>query len=288
MAATSSETGGGRMKVIVATPVYGETISTGTHVSIIDAIRFFAREFPHIGFTTHVLSTSFFPMARNVLSSLFLGEADATHILFVDPDMSFSPELVAKMLAFGKPVVGAIYPDKAVDFDAFRRAMKTSSNTLHGQLQSIRYVYDGDAIVGRRGPDGKKEVEVVDGFVRVTQAGTGLLLIAREVFETIRERLPEMWIAQPKEWLRKMGLAEGMGYIQCFDMVPGDDGSHTGSDVAFSDRWVKGCGGEIWSCVDEAIIRIGGQNYVGHYLTHLQANCGDTRVIDVSSTRTSG
>lgn len=274
------------MKVIIATPVYGETISTGCHVSILDAIRFFAREFPHIGFTTHVLSTSFFPMARNVLASIFLSDHDATHILFVDPDMSFSPELVAKMLAFGKPVVGAIYPEKAADFEAFRRAMQRSPNTLHGQLQSVRYVFDGDAIVGRMAKDGKKEIDVVDGFVRVTRAGTGLMLIAREVFETMATRMPELWIPEPKEWLRKMGLAEGVGYIQCFDMVPGDDGSHTGSDVAFSDRWVKGCGGEIWSCVDEAIIRVGAQNYVGHFLTHVQANCGDTRVIVSSSSQT--
>lgn len=276
------------MKVIIATPVYGETISTGCHVSILDTIRFFAREFPHIGFTTHVLSTSFFPMARNVLSSIFLSEADATHILFVDPDMSFAPELVAKMLAFGKPVVGAIYPEKAIDFEAFRRAMKRSPNTLHGQLQSVRYVYDGDAIVGRTGKDGKKEIEVVDGFVRVTRVGTGLLLVAREAFETLKARMPELWIPEPKDWLKKMGLADGVGYIQCFDMVPGEDGSHTGSDVAFSDRWVKGCGGEIWACVDEAIIRIGAQNYVGHFLTHVQANCGDTRVIEASSSATRG
>ncbi|NLH83287.1 MAG: hypothetical protein GX458_20975, partial [Phyllobacteriaceae bacterium] len=228
------------MKVIIATPVYGETISTGCHVSVLDAIRFFAREFPHIGFTTHVLSTSFFPMARNVLASLFLAESDATHLLFVDPDMSFSPELVAKMLAFGKPVVGAIYPDKGVDFEAFRTAMQRSTNALQGQLQSVRYVYDGDAIVGRKGKDGKTEIDVVDGFVRVTRAGTGLLLIAREAFETIQTKMPEMWIPEPKEWLRKMGLGEGSGYIQCFDMVPGEDGSHTGSDIAFSDRWVKG------------------------------------------------
>ncbi len=274
------------MKVIIATPVYGETISTGCHVSILDAIRFFAREFPHIGFTTHVLSTSFFPMARNVLASIFLSDRDATHILFVDPDMSFSPELVAKMLAFGKPVVGAIYPEKAADFEAFRRAMQRSPNTLHGQLQSVRYVFDGDAIVGRKAKDGKKEIEVVDGFVQVTRAGTGLMLIAREALETMAARMPELWIAEPKEWLRKMGLAEGVGYIQCFDMVPGDDGSHTGSDVAFSDRWVKGCGGEIWSCVDEAIIRVGAQNYVGHFLTHVQANCGDTRVIVATSSQT--
>ena len=271
------------MKVIIATPVYGDTISTGCHVSILDAIRFFAREFPHIVFTTHVLSTSFFPMARNVLTSNFLADTSATHILFVDPDMSFSPELVAKMLAFGKPVVGVVYPEKAADFEAFRAAIRRSPNTLQAQMQSVRYVFDGDAIVGRTAKDGKKEIEVVDGFVRVTRAGTGMLLVAREAFDRMRERMPELWVAEPQDWLVKMGLAAGAGYLQCFDMVPGDDGSHTGSDVAFSDRWVKGCGGEIWSCVDEAIIRLGAQNYVGHFLTHVQANCDDMRVIAVST-----
>lgn len=271
------------MKVIIATPVYGDTISTGCHVSILDTIRFFGREFPHIDFTTHVLSTSFFPMARNVLTSNFLADPDATHVLFVDPDMSFSPELVAKMLAFGKPVVGVIYPEKASDFEAFRAAMQRSPNVLQAQMQSVRYVFDGDAIVGRRGADGKREIEVVDGFVRVTRAGTGLLLVAREAFETMKVAMPELWVSQPQSWLNTMGLGKGSGYMQCFDMVPGKDGSHTGSDVAFSDRWVKGCRGEIWSCVDEAIIRLGAQNYVGHFLTHVQANCDDMRVIHAST-----
>lgn len=271
------------MRVTIATPVYGETMSTGCHISIIDTLRFFGREFPHIGFSTRVLSTSFFPTARNVLASNFLADPTATHLLFVDSDMSFSPELVAKMLAFGKPVVGAIYPEKPADFDAFRRSIGRTSSPLHAQMAAVSYVYGGDAILGREGRDGKREIEVIDGFVRVRRAGTGIVMIAREALETIREKMPDLWVATPSEWLYGIGLSREAGYIQCFDVVPQRDGTQIGSDVAFSDRWVQGCGGEIWSCVDEAIVRSGADNFVGHYLTHLQSKTDEGRVIVTST-----
>lgn len=258
------------MKVMIATPVYGDMFTSGCHTSILDTIMFFQREFPHIEFVPTIRNASFFPHARNALASLCVNDESFTHVLFVDSDMGFTPELVAKMLAFGKPVVGAIYPEKQRDFDAFRRALKTTSSSMQAQLSSIGYVFDGDAIVTKRERDGKRVIEVIDGFVRVTRAGTGLLLVERAALVAMREKLPHLWMAEPAEWVRKTGLENG-GLLQCFAVEPGDDGVEVGSDVAFSRRWVEGCGGEIWSCVDEAIIRAGTENYVGQYLMHLQA-----------------
>jgi hypothetical protein len=274
------------MKVLIATPVYGDTISTGCHLSILETIGFFAREFPHIEFQSRVLSTSFFPHARNALVSQFLNDESYSHLLFVDSDMGFTPELVAKMLAFGKPVVGAIYPEKSRSFDAFRRLLQSDSNTMRAQLASVDYVYGGDALVTTKGRDGVEEIEVIDGFVRVTRAGTGILLVAREAAEKIRDRFPELWTAEPTDWVRSTGHMSG-GLLQCFAVIPSDDGVEIGADIAFSKRWVEGCGGEIWSCVDEAIIRTGSENYVGQFLGHLKVTeTSERRVVERKSTPT--
>ncbi len=271
------------MKVLIATPVYGDTISTGCHLSIIETIGFFAREFPHIEFVSEVLSTSFFPHARNALVSNFVNDPSYTHILFVDSDMGFTPELVAKMLAFGQPVVGAIYPEKARSFDTFRRLLQEDGNTMRAQLGSVDYVYGGDAVITNRTRDGREEIEVVDGFVRVNRAGTGILLISREAIERIRARYPELWTAEPSEWVKTTGHRGG-GLLQCFAVIPSADGVEIGADIAFSRRWVEGCGGEIWSCVDEAIIRTGSENYVGQFLAHLRATeTADRRVVERKS-----
>ena len=81
------------MKVLIATPVYGDTVSSGYHSSILETIGFFAREFPHIEFVHQVRSTSFFPHVRNILASDVLNDASYTHLLLIDPDIGFSPSL---------------------------------------------------------------------------------------------------------------------------------------------------------------------------------------------------
>ncbi len=266
------------MKVVIATPVYGDTVSSGYHASILETIGFFAREFPHIEFVHRVRSTSFFPQVRNVLASEVLHDPSMTHLLLVDPDMGFGPALIAKMLAFGKPVVGAIYPEKKRSYDRFRQIVNTGVGVVQAEVAALDYVHAGDALVRRPGRDGRDEIEVVDGFVRVTRAGTGLLLVAREALETLRERLPALWKAEPEDWVRGIGLEEG-GFLQCFSVETGVDGLEVGSDVAFSRRWVEGCGGEIWSCVDEAVVRSGTDTYIGHFLSRLQAEATVDRFV---------
>lgn len=266
------------MKVMIATPVYGDTVSSGYHTSILDTIGFFAREFPHIEFAHQVRSTSFFPQVRNVVASEVLNDPSYTHLLLVDQDIAFRPDLIAKMLAFGRPVVSAIYPEKRRDYDRFRAAVRGGATPLEAELGSGDYVYGGDAVVTTPGAGGVQTIDVVDGFVRVTRAGTGLLLIARSALETMRERLADLWIPEPAEWVASLGLRSG-GYFQCFSVETGSNGIEVGSDVAFSRRWVEGCGGEIWSCVDEAIVRTGVENFLGHYYSRLEERAGDKHII---------
>lgn len=275
------------MKVLIATPVYGDTVSSAYHTSIIETMGFFAREFPHIEFVHQVRSTSFFPHVRNILASDVLNDASYTHLLLVDPDMGFSPSLIAKMLALGKPVVGAIYPEKKRNFDALRDVLARGGTAVQGEIASLGYVHDGEALVTTTGGDGRATLEVVDGFVRVTRAGTGLLLVAREALETMRAKVPGLWIETPAAWLVALGLTSG-GYIQCFAVESGADGLEVGSDVAFSRRWVEGCGGEIWSCVDEGVMRVGAENYVGHFLTRLNATASPECILVIETTSGGG
>ena len=60
------------------------------------------------------------------------------------------------------------------------RAAAKASSSLQAQMSAVGYVYGGDALVGRVGRDGVREIDVVDGFARVNRAGTGLLMVTRE------------------------------------------------------------------------------------------------------------
>jgi hypothetical protein len=269
------------VKVMIAVPTYGETIGTGCHESIVETIQFFNKEFPHIEFNVRVQSMSYPPTARNFFISQFIAEESFSHIFFVDPDIAFWPTLVAKMLAFGKPVVGVVCPQKSVDFETFRRAVEGRPDTAQARFAAVGYEHGDDALMWRKGPDGVPQVDVVDGFVRVNRVGTNLLMISREATERMKQAVPELWVAEPAEWVRKGGVKSG-GYLQCFNTLAGSDGAQIGSDVAFSQRWVEGCGGELWANIDELLIRTGADNYVGHFLTKLSA-VGNARLNIISS-----
>lgn len=55
--------------------------------------------------------------ARNSLARSFL-ETDATHLMFIDADLEFSPDSVAKLLSYDEDVIGGVYPYKN-DYEAF-------------------------------------------------------------------------------------------------------------------------------------------------------------------------
>jgi hypothetical protein len=93
--------------------------------------------------------------ARNALVDQFL-ETDATHLLFIDTDLIFSPDHVARLISHDLPVVAGLYPKKQ----------------------------DELAWVANTHPDCKEPD--ANGLQRVRYIGTGFLLIARSVFEHLR------------------------------------------------------------------------------------------------------
>ena len=56
--------------------------------------------------------------ARNTLVANFLDDEHATHLLFVDADIGFSPTIIKRMLDFDHEVVCAPYPMKLINWSA--------------------------------------------------------------------------------------------------------------------------------------------------------------------------
>ena len=57
--------------------------------------------------------------ARNTLVALFLGNPEYTHLLFIDTDITFTPDNVFRLLEMSKkkPIVAAPYPKKGEYYD---------------------------------------------------------------------------------------------------------------------------------------------------------------------------
>ncbi len=228
MTNTSSE----KQSVLIATPVYGGTVTTAFHRSIgalADALRGAGISHGRV----LIEGCSLISAARNACAHAFL-KSPATHLLFVDADQGFPPDVVLEMLRLDKELIAAEVPKKAIDWERVRAAALAGEANLAAHAVGPAYA---DA------PPGE--------LVQVRRAGTGLMLIRREVFERIRKKTPQMSYVE-----RSPGTAFfGERLHAFFDTMILDD-QYLGEDHAFCERWRRE-GGKTWLYRRPGIVHVG-------------------------------
>jgi glycosyltransferase involved in cell wall biosynthesis len=179
--------------------------------------------------------------ARNAAVAMFLTEANATHILFIDADIEFAPEDVIKLFLAEKDVVGAAYPQKWCDFtkyDATKRAPLELCTKMSVHL-----------------------VETTGAVVRASYVTTGFLLITREVFERLIRAFPDRKYENDIDGY--MSANQDMFYdFFCISIHP-----HTkrleSEDYGFSRLWTS-IGGDIFIVPDVSLKHHGWFAYPGN------------------------
>jgi hypothetical protein len=144
-------------KLFVALPVYG-----ALDVFFTQSLIKFLNEPPCPIALRMNPGDSLVSRSRNTLTADFL-ESDATHLLFIDTDLIFSAEQVARLLAHDKDIVAGFYPKKQ-----------------EGPVQWVCNAHLTEQPIG------------ADGFQEVRYMGTGFLLVKRCVFECMIALFPEL------------------------------------------------------------------------------------------------
>ena len=222
-------------KVIIAIPCYGGKAD----MMLTESLFRLLTAAPRLDVSFDLVSVDYadIVVARNYLASLFyFHEADASHLLFLDDDMGFDPDLIADMLALNRPVVGAVYPRRTIDLKA-----------LHGAAGQPfeRALAEACGFVGDPGA-------VSDApFVRVRRCGTGILLIQRACLDRMLDRQPDL--IDREKFRGNPALARVFDkMITPFDKIV-VDGHELSEDFSFCHRWVAQCQGEIWVSQDHRI-----------------------------------
>lgn len=109
--------------------------------------------------TIDVNGDSLITRARNNIAHDFL-QTDCTHLMFMDSDLEFLPKDLDRLYEHDLPIVCGMYPKKEL---------------------KLRWVMSAGKVFER----------IDDNLVRVQEAGTGFMLIKREVFEAMIEANPE-------------------------------------------------------------------------------------------------
>ncbi|MFN3864169.1 MAG: hypothetical protein ACK4RT_07800 [Erythrobacter sp.] len=128
--------------------------------------------------------------ARNMLAGIFL-QSDATHLMFLDADIGFVPEQVLDLLAMVESdarltVIGAPCPKRKVNWRLVAAAaVKGLAEGNPAELERYSGLFALEALDPAAGVR-------LDQPLELKRIGTGLMLIRRDVIETLCARHPEL------------------------------------------------------------------------------------------------
>jgi hypothetical protein len=193
--------------------------------------------------------------ARAEFVAAFLSDSHGTHLLFIDADIAFEPEQVFRLLRCNTDMVAAAYPIKQIDWPRVAAAVRDSRNP---ETAALHYAL---------APAGKS-LTARNDFAKVRYAGTGFLLIRRNVLERLCDAHPELKY-------RRVHYADGdtmadnaRRYALFETMIDPDTGEYLSEDFAFCRRWTD-LGGEIWLDLRSKLTHLGQHAFVGDLATVL-------------------
>jgi hypothetical protein len=236
-------------KLLVGTPCYNGMVTTQYLSSMLRLQHLLLHERIEFSLVT-TASESLITRARNFIVSQFLDRQDFTHLLFIDSDIGFDPTIVPRYLNAAKDIVAGIYPLKHFDLEAIRALPPERS-----QASALNYVARLC----------ENEVPNVDGFARAESAGTGFMLIRRNVLEAMARKHSEL----KYERSGTMG-GRGANLYALFDTsLDRDQGLYLPEDYTFCNRW-RAMGGEIWVDVRSKFTHVGTFEYHGDFSALLE------------------
>ena len=167
--------------VFLATPMYGG-MCTGTYTA---ALMQTPLAFSKAGvqlYYTYMMNESLITRARNSLAYDFLA-SNATHLMFVDADIGFNPNDIISMVKRDVDIICGLYPKKEIHWqrvaDAVGRGVPANELKDHTGTFVVNLVNNE-----------RQEVKLNE-LMEIQNGGTGFMMIKREVFEALADKVPE-------------------------------------------------------------------------------------------------
>lgn len=237
--------------LVIGTPCYGGLVAQGYMESIIALMIYGSAQ----GFDMTLAMNghdSLITRSRNKIVATFLDRHDATHLFFIDADISFKPEAVKRLLDFDQDVVAGMYPIKNIDWPRFQNRVKPGAG--EAELRELGLNFVGTPLEG----EGREER---NGFVTGSYAGTGFMLIKRRVIERMIAAYPETKYEVAHTYPRV--AKQSPNQYALFDcMIEKGTNIYLSEDFAFCQRW-RALGGKIWLDTETRLTHTGVYAYEG-------------------------
>lgn len=197
--------------------------------------------------------------ARNNCVAAFLKNKQWTHLFWIDADIGFSVKSAFRLLTADYDVVAGVYPLKRDDWpeDGLDKEMSQSEFIDKYQKYTVNTSGDGDI-----------NLEInKDGFLEVSEAPTGFMVIKRVVFEKMMEQYPELQYVPDS-----IGEEDKGFHYRFFDvMVHPESKRYLSEDYGFCYLWEK-MGGKIYIDATSNLTHQGSKLYQGNFAESLKVN----------------
>lgn len=246
------------VKLVIATPCFGGMLHNGYFQSILDlAVNFTRLNIPFEVMT--IGNESLIQRARNGIVAKFMADEGATHLMFIDADITFSWVSVVKLLLTNKELSGGCYPKKCFNWDKIKHHASKNANLTDDELmaKSLDYVFnpiyhqEGDKVI----------IKLENGMASVKDIGTGFMMIKRSVIKKMIAKFPD---TKYRNNVAGYGQNNMNDYFYslfdcCIDPV---SKVYLSEDYLFCKRWID-IGGELWLDLNTNLNHTGIIDYKG-------------------------
>ena len=166
------------LHIVIGTPMYGGMCSS-EYVQSINALTTSLTKSGFESSTIFLGNESLIQRGRNTIAWHFLNNPQATHLLFVDADIKFRVEDIARMVQSDKPIITAPVCMKAINWGNITDAIKNGREDPWNftGFYNINYLKD--------------HKPKVDEPFQIRHGGCGIMLIQRKVFEELTDKVPQ-------------------------------------------------------------------------------------------------
>jgi hypothetical protein len=238
--------------LVIGTPCYGRQV-TDIYTASLLKLQLACQQ-RNVRLLVHMLgSEALITRARQNVVAQFLANPAATHLLFVDADIGFEPEQVFRLMDFGADATAAIYPLKRLDWRKLTIAAEQKRENLPSSSLSYLVQFTD-----------RERVETRGEFARVKYAGTGFLMLRRQMLLEMIARYPELRYTHEH---RPDDPLDGSPWrYALFNCFVDETGTYLSEDFSFCRRWTE-MGGEIWIDLKSRLTHLGLVSFEGDLWT---------------------
>jgi hypothetical protein len=243
--------------VFFALPCYDSHVTEPFMMSFLQALLYYKE----IGlkYSVCTISDSLINRARNNLVAKFMGNESFTHMVFIDVDLQFDKEAILKLLWHDKDIMTASYPIKEINWDRVKEGAQNEIEPKDLMEYASRYV------VHLTEP-GNNKLNVDNGAIECFEAGTGFMVIKREVFDKMFKKYKKL---KYKDDTGALSGNEAENAYALFNSYVDETGRFLSEDYGFCRYWQK-MGGKVWVDPTINLTHFGRIKYVGKMLEFLK------------------